>query len=70
MVPRENKRNTYAKFWRNKQRVLWYFFKLAYKSQNLCLGAGQNDRSSEVECTLKKPTDFRDHVSSFKFHNC
>ena len=46
------------------------FFKLAYKSQNLCLGAGQNDRSSEVECALKKPTDFRDNVSSFKFHNC
>lgn len=43
---------------------------LAYKSQNLCLRAGQNDRSSEVECALKKPTDFRDNVSSFKFHNC
>ena len=24
-VPRENKNNTYAKFWRDKQRVLWYF---------------------------------------------
>ena len=27
MVPRENKCNTYAKFWRDKQRVLWYFWK-------------------------------------------
>ena len=25
MVPRENKSNAYAKFWRDKQRVLWYF---------------------------------------------
>ena len=27
MVPRENKSNTYAKCWRDKQRVLWYFLK-------------------------------------------
>ena len=26
MVPRENKSNTYAKFWRDKQRVLWCFW--------------------------------------------
>ena len=24
MVPRENKNNAYAKFWRDKQRSLWY----------------------------------------------
>ena len=24
MVPRENGNNAYAKFWRDKQRVLWY----------------------------------------------
>ena len=27
MVLRENKSNIYAKFWRDKQRVLWYFWK-------------------------------------------
>ena len=27
MVPRENKSNAYAKFWKDKQRVLWYFWK-------------------------------------------
>ena len=25
MVPRETGNNAYAKFWRDKQRVLWYF---------------------------------------------
>ena len=25
-VPRENKNNAYANFWRHKQRVLWYFW--------------------------------------------
>ena len=24
MAPRETKNNAYAKFWRNKQRGLWY----------------------------------------------
>ena len=27
MVPKETGNNAYAKFWRNKQRVLWYFWK-------------------------------------------
>ena len=27
MVPREAGNNAYAKFWRDKQKVLWYFWK-------------------------------------------
>ena len=34
MAPRENKNNTYAKFWRGKQRVLWYFRNHIYNKYN------------------------------------
>ena len=32
VVPKENKNNTYAKIWEDKQRVLWYFSEMAYWS--------------------------------------
>ena len=33
MVPRENKNNAYAKFWRTNKEVLWYFLKCYFFSQ-------------------------------------
>ena len=37
MLPIERKSNTYAKFWRDKQRVLWYFWKWSIEPFNSSL---------------------------------
>ena len=40
MVPRETGNNVYAKFWRDRQRVLWYFYfnwLNDFENQRVCL---------------------------------
>ena len=41
MVPRETGNNACAKFWRDKQRMLWYFFILAIFSALRKLSSAQ-----------------------------
>ena len=73
LVPGENKVDTYAKFWRDKQRVLWYFFKVAYQLSNsgsvLLRRVGiEPDKSlneAEKECAVKT-FDFTSYLYQFK----